>query len=108
MPTSLEPTATPSSPQFLATAASVPTEETEKKEEEEQVEKKEEQVVEEETNLVTSPINVTKDYCTVVLDGSGGPVIPVWMRMFDWKKATVAYFMIDTSTQWCYSMSSVN
>ena len=70
--TSLEPAATPSSPQFLAYAesATVPTEETEK--EEEQVEK--EQMVEEERSSRT---HVAIDYCRVVLEGSGGSVIPV-------------------------------
>lgn len=76
---SLEP-ATPSSPSFLASAegTTAPTEETEKKEEEE------EEVVEEETSsssrtttTLVPPTNVTKDSCTVVLGGSGGPVIPV-------------------------------
>ena len=72
--TSLEPAATPSSPQFLAYAesATVPTEETEK--EEEQVEKKKEQMVEE---VRSSRTHVAIDYCRVVLEGSGGPVIPV-------------------------------
>ena len=70
--TSLEPAATPSSPQFLASAesATVPTEETEK----EQVEKEKEQMVEE---VRSSRTHVAIDYCRVVLEGSGGPVIPV-------------------------------
>ena len=74
---SLEP-ATPSSPLYLASAegATVPTEETEKKEEEEEQVEEETSSSSRMTTLVP-PTNVTKDSCTVVLGGSGGPVIPV-------------------------------
>jgi len=74
---SLEP-ATPSSPLYLASAegATVPTEETEKKEEEEG-QAEEETSSSSRTTTLVPPTNVTKDSCTVVLGGSGGPVIPV-------------------------------
>merc|ERR1712037_680484 len=75
---SLEP-ATPSSPLYLASAegATVPTEETEKKEEEEGQQVEEETSSSSRTTTLVPPTNVTKDSCTVVLGGSGGPVIPV-------------------------------
>jgi len=75
---SLEP-ATPSSPLYLASAegATVPTEETEKKEEEEGQQVEEETSSSSRTTSLVPPTNVTKDSCTVVLGGSGGPVIPV-------------------------------
>jgi len=76
---SLEPTNS-SSTLYLASAegTTIPTE-VEKNEEEEQVveeEGEETSSISRATTLVP-PTNVTKDSCTVVLGGSGGPVIPV-------------------------------
>jgi len=76
---SLEPTDS-SSTLYLASAegTTIPTE-AEKNEEEEQVveeEGEETSSISRATTLVP-PTNVTKDSCTVVLGGSGGPVIPV-------------------------------
>ena len=75
---SLEP-ATPSSPLYLTSAegTTAPTEETEKKEEEEGQQVEEETSSSSRTTSLVPPTNVTKDSCTVVLGGSGGPVIPV-------------------------------
>ena len=73
---SLEPTNS-SSTLYLASAegTTIPTE-AEKNEEEEQVVEEETSSISRATTLVP-PTNVTKDSCTVVLGGSGGPVIPV-------------------------------
>merc|ERR1712037_42905 len=78
-PQATSPSLEPSSPLYLASAegATVPTEETEKKEEEEGQQVEEETSSSSRTTSLVPPTNVTKDSCTVVLGGSGGPVIPV-------------------------------
>ena len=74
---SLEPTDS-SSTLYLASAegTTIPTE-VEKNEEEEQVVEEEETSSISRATTLVPPTNVTKDSCTVVLGGSGGPVIPV-------------------------------
>ena len=70
---------------LAAEGVTVPAEETEKKEEEEELEEEtssRSSTLATPTNvtnttLVSPTTNVTKDSCTVVLGGSGGPVIPV-------------------------------